>query len=58
MRPRSFRIGTPKANNNPIVPTQKQQRTTNPKIMKSQGLAFDGCEVGGGGAPVVSDMDG
>jgi hypothetical protein len=58
MKPRSFRIGSPKANNNPVAPTQKQQRTTNPKIMNNQGLVFDGGDVRGGSAPVVSILDG
>lgn len=57
MRPRFFRIGPPKATNNPIVPTQKQQSITRPKTIKSQGLAFGDSDIGGGGASVVSTME-
>ncbi len=55
MRPKFFRIGSPNANNNPVAPTQKQQITTNPRIMKSHGLVFGGFDVGGS-APVLSTM--
>jgi hypothetical protein len=55
--PNSFRIGPPKANSNPIAPTQKQHSITTTTITMIQGFVFCGAEGGGSEVSVVSAMN-
>jgi len=56
-KPRLFRIGSPKAINNPIKPIQKQHKTTHTKITMGQGFFLREADDGGSGTPGASAID-